>query len=332
MNAKKIGNSGLSAPPAALGTWAIGGWDWGPADERDSIGAIQAALDSGVGLIDTAPIYGKGVAEKVVGKAIAGRRDSVVLATKAGLRWDIEEGEFNFEAGDGTRIYRNLRPNRAREEVEASLRRLQTDRIDLLQTHWPDATTPIADTMGALLDLKAEGKILAIGVCNVDEDQLREYLTAGPLDALQEMYSMVDRAPERGLFPAARRAGMATFAYSPLAMGLLTGKIGPERVFEASDLRSWSPRFSAESRRRVAALLKRLVPIARGRGLSLAQLAIAWTAAQPAVTHVLCGARHPEQARENARAAAAELSEGDLAAIDRVLEEEAVELPHPFLG
>ena len=331
MKMATIGTTEIETSSIVLGTWAIGGWAWGGAEEADSIAAIQTALDKGINFIDTAPIYGRGYSEEVVGKAIEGRRDDVVVATKVGLRWDLEEGEFNFESDDGFKIYKNLKDSSIRHEVERSLKLLKTDYIDLLQTHWQDTTTPIADTMATLLDLKKEGKIRAIGVCNVTEDQLAEYQACGQIDSIQEMYSMIDRDHETGLFPRALSDGMSVLAYSPLAMGLLTGKIGPERVFPASDQRSWSPRFTVEWRQKVADMLKQFEPIAAKYGVTIAQLVIMWTVAQDCVTHVLCGVRNPDQARENATAGQV-LDTVDKAAMDEIIETAALKVPHPFLG
>lgn len=330
MKKEKLGQSPLQASKIILGTWVTGGEEFGPADESESIEAIRTSLASGIQTIDTAPIYGRGLAESIVGKAIRGRREDVVIATKVGLRWDLEEGEFNFEAADGARIHKNLRPASIREEVEQSLRRLGVESIDLLQTHWPDATTPIAETMGCLLELKKEGKIRAIGACNVDPAQLDEYLSVGPLDSLQILYSMIDRDAEAALLPKALDHGLAVLAYSPLAMGLLSGKLGPERTFPPGDVRSWSPRFTTENRRKTAVLLEQLTPIAKEHQLTIAQLVIAWTLAQPCLTHVLCGARNATQAAENAAAGQARLDDAPLVAIDDILAASAPVLPHPF--
>lgn len=256
MKTHTLGASPLHASKIILGTWVTGGEEFGPTEESESIEAIQTSFDAGINCIDTAPIYGRGLAETIVGKAIRGRRDETIIATKVGLRWDLEEGEFNFEAGDGTKIYKNLKPASIRKEVENSLRRLGTDYIDLLQTHWPDATTPIAETMDCLLELKREGKVRAIGVCNTDPAQMDAYLAVGPLDSLQTIYSMVDRDAEADLLPRALENNMAVLAYSPLAMGLLSGKLGPERQFPPGDVRSWSPRFTVENRKKTARMLE----------------------------------------------------------------------------
>lgn len=330
MKTETLGQSPLHASKIILGTWVTGGEEFGPADESASIEAIHSSFDAGINCIDTAPIYGRGFAESIVGKAIRDHRDNYIIATKVGLRWDLEEGEFNFKAGDGTKIYKNLKPASIREEVENSLRRLGIDCIDLLQTHWPDATTPIVETMACLIELKKEGKIRAIGACNVDSGQIEEYLSVGQLDSLQTIYSMVDRESEADLFPKALDQKMAVLAYSPLAMGLLSGKLGPEREFPPGDVRSWSPRFTVENRKKTAAMLERLCPIAKAHELTIAQLVIAWTLARPCLTHVLCGARNAKQAIENAAAGDVAFDSKTIAAIDNVLAQSELTLPHPF--
>ncbi len=329
MRKENIGKSDIEASVLVLGTWAIGGSEWGGTDQKDSISAIHAAIDHGINFIDTAPIYGQGLSEEIVGKAVAGKRDKLVLATKVGLRWDIEEGEFNFEA-EGVRIYKNLKAPRICEEVENSLKRLGTDYIDLLQTHWPDNTTPVEETMTALLKLKDEGKIRTIGACNLSPALFESYQAVGTLDSIQEMYSMVDRGIESSLTPMARKTGASILAYSPMAMGLLTGKIDPEREFPADDVRSWSPRFTKENRLKVKQLLDRLRPFADEHDVTLAQFVLAWTIAQQAVTHVLCGARNAQQAQENAVGGSLELSSATLQAVGQILIEENLTLPHPF--
>jgi aryl-alcohol dehydrogenase-like predicted oxidoreductase len=292
---------------------------WGGSDQKDAVRAVQAALEAGVNLIDTAPAYGLGLSEQIIGKAIAGHRHEVILATKCGLVWHTTEGMRFFEE-DGRPVHRYLGPASIRYEVEQSLKRLRTGTIDLYQTHWQDAGTPIADTMGTLLDLKKEGKIRAIGVSNVSLDELEEYRQQGPVDADQERYSLLDREHETALIPYCRKNGIAVIAYSPLANGLLTGKIGSSRNFGRGDLRRGNPRFSVENRVRVQNTLERLRPIAARHSLTLGQLALAWTVAQPGLTHALAGARNAQQARENALAAEVELSPDELLAISHAFE------------
>ncbi len=195
---RKLGRSGIEVSAVGFGAWAIGGWMWGGADDRQSIQAIHAALEHGINLIDTAPAYGYGHSEKLVGRAIRDRRRKVVLATKCGLIWDREEGTFFFHADQQgatlrpseKKIYKNLRPTSIRQELERSLENLQTDYIDLYQTHWQDPGTPLAETTAALEQLKQEGKIRAVGASNCNLDELRAY---GPLDSDQEKFSLLDR-------------------------------------------------------------------------------------------------------------------------------------------
>jgi aryl-alcohol dehydrogenase-like predicted oxidoreductase len=315
MRYRPLGQSSIQASVVGFGAWAIGGWMWGGADEREAVRAIQAALDRGITLIDTAPAYGLGLSEELVGEAIAGRREKVVLATKCGLVWHTDGGRFFFNQG-GKPVHRYLGGDSIRYELEQSLKRLRTDYVDLYQTHWQDSTTPIEETMTALVDLKRQGKIRAIGVSNASVEDIRQYQRLGPLDADQEKYSLLDRGQEAALVPYCREQGIAVLAYSPLANGLLTGKIGPEREFSGDDLRRNNPRFSVENRVRIQGMLEQIQPIAEVHGLTLGQLVIAWTLAHPGITHALAGARNPRQAVENAGAADAMLSDEELAAID----------------
>ncbi len=311
---RSLGGSGIEATAIGLGTWAIGGWMWGGTDEARSIRAIHAAIDEGITLIDTAPAYGQGVAEEIVGKALKDRRDKVVLATKCGLVWHTQKGNHFFDTDLGP-VHRYLGRDAIIHEVEQSLRRLQTDVIDHYITHWQDSTTPIDETMEALETLKKQGKIRSIGASNTSADDVKAYLAAGQLDAVQEEYSMVVRRHENELFPLCRDAGVSVLSYSSLALGLLSGKIGPEREFDGDDLRKGNPRFSLENRRKVSRLMLEIVPIAESHKATLAQVIIAWTLQQPGITFSLCGARDEAQARENAQAGRLRLSSSDIKAI-----------------
>jgi aryl-alcohol dehydrogenase-like predicted oxidoreductase len=311
---REIGSSGIRASAIGLGTWAIGGWLWGGTDEAAAIAGIRASLDAGVTLIDTAPAYGMGRSEDIVGAAIEGRRDEVVLATKCGLVWHTGKGRHFFDQ-DGKPVHRYLGPDSIRHELEQSLKRLRTDRIDLYITHWQDPTTPIAETMGALMDLKREGKIRTIGASNLSRADLEAYVAAGGLDAIQEQYSMVHRDIERDLLPICVANGIAVLSYSSLALGLLTGKIGPDRQFNGDDLRIADPRFSVANRQKVAAFAEEIEPVATAHGATIAQIVIAWTLTQPGIAFSLCGARNPDQARENAVAGAIRLTGGERDAI-----------------
>jgi len=315
---REIGRSGGKASAVGLGTWAIGGWMWGGTDERESIAAIQASLDAGVTLIDTAPAYGLGRSEEIVGKALAGRRDKAIIATKCGLVWHTDKGRHFFDQ-DGKPVHRYLGRDAIRHEVEQSLKRLGTDYIDLYITHWQDPTTPIEETMAALEELRQAGKIRAIGASNVGRGELEQYIAIGGLDAIQERFSMIDREIEADLLPLTRRNGVATLSYSSLALGLLSGGIGPERVFSGDDQRRDNPRFSVGNREKVAAFAKSIRSIAEKHGATIAQIVIAWTLAQEGVTFALCGARNPGQALDNARAGTIRLDEEDLKGIDAAI-------------
>ncbi|MEI8699623.1 MAG: aldo/keto reductase [Mesorhizobium sp.] len=312
---RSIGKSGVVTSAVGLGTWAIGGWMWGGTDEAESIAAIQASIDAGVSLIDTAPAYGLGRSEEIVGKAIKGRRDRAVIATKCGLNWHTKKGNHFFDQ-DGKPVNRYLGADGIAYEVEQSLRRLGTDYIDLYITHWQDPTTSIAETMEALERLKSAGKIRAIGASNLNAAELQRYVGAGQLDAIQERYSMLDREIEQTLLPFARQRQVAALSYSSLALGLLSGAIDPAREFSGDDQRKDNPRFSQANRRKVAALKDALTPVAEVHQASMAQIVIAWTLAQPGITFALCGARNAKQAVDNARAGEISLSAAELAAVD----------------
>lgn len=312
---RQIGRSGVNASAVGLGTWAIGGWMWGGTDETESIAAIQASLEAGVTLIDTAPAYGLGRSEEIVGKALAGRRDKAVIATKCGLVWHTQKGNHFFDQ-DGKPVHRYLGRDAIVHEVEESLRRLGTDYIDLYITHWQDPTTPIEETVAALEELKQAGKIRAIGASNVNRTELEQYIQTGSLDAIQERFSMIDRKIEADLLPLTVQNGVSTLSYSSLALGLLSGTIGPDRIFAGDDQRKDNPRFSVANRQKAKVFSDAIRPVAERHGASIAQVVIAWTLAQPGVTFALCGARNPAQALDNARAGMLRLGADDLSAID----------------
>ena len=319
---RPLGSSGIQASAVAFGAWAVGGWRWGGSDDAVSIDAIRAALDAGINFIDTAPAYGFGRGEEVVGKAIQGRRDKVVLATKCGLAWNTTKGTLFFVSDDKGRndagqyrIHKTLDPVQVRSDLEGSLRRLKTDYVDLYLTHWQDVTIPIEDTMALLLDLKKEGKIRAIGACNAKVPDLERYRSKGAIDADQERYSMLDRDLEKEQLPWCGKSNVAVLAYSPLHHGLLSGKISPDREFKDGDLRRGHASFTPENLKRTGTLLDKIRPIAERRGLTIGQAVIAWTLAQPGLTHALVGARTKEQAVENAQAGRVELGADELATI-----------------
>jgi methylglyoxal reductase len=317
---REIGTSGVKASAVGLGTWAIGGWMWGGTDEKQSIAAIQASLDAGVTLIDTAPAYGLGNAERIVGEAVQGRRDKAVIATKCGLVWHTNKGKYFFSQ-DGKPVHRYLGREAIVYEVEESLRRLKTDYIDLYITHWQDSTTPIEETIAALDHLKRSGKIRAIGASNVNADELKQYIGTGKLDAVQERFSMIDREIESELLRLTIPNHVSTLSYSSLALGLLSGKIDPERQFSGDDQRKDNPRFSQKNRKLVQQFANALEEIASSHKASLAQLVIAWTLAQPGVTFALCGARDVRQAKENAAAGRIRLTDQERTTIDAAIDQ-----------
>ncbi len=322
-----LGSSGLHASVIGFGAWAIGGGEvWGGAnDDAESLRAIHGALDAGINLLDTAPAYGWGHSERLIAAAIAGRRDEVLLATKCGLWWDDARGSF-FTQFNGKPLYRSLRPDTIAIEIERSLRDLQTDRIDLYQVHWPAVEpekTPIEDTMAALLALRDQGKIRAIGACNLSLEELAQYLSCGALASHQFRYSMLHREPEAAMLPFCRERGLATLTYMSLEQGLLTGRIGMDHEFKDGEFRTsgdWFPWMRLENRRRVLDLLDGWRPLCEEHGCTLAQLVLAWTLAQPGVTHVLAGARKVQHIRDTAAAADLVLSGGELARMRRELE------------
>lgn len=315
MRMRTIGTTDIEASVVAFGAWAIGGgpW-WGETDDSESISAIHAGLDAGINLIDTAPVYGWGRSEKVVGKAIQGRREKFILATKCGLWWHDDQGQPFFEL-EGYSVKRYLRPDAIRKELEDSLQRLSTDYIDLYQTHWQSTkpeSDPISDTMECLLQLKKEGKIRAIGASNVNVPQIKEYQATGLLDAIQPRYSMLDREIEAELLPHCMDQDISSLVYSPLEQGLLTGTIGMDRELTPGEYRNNIPWFQPLNRQKVLNMLEGWQPLTQKYSCNLAQLVIAWTIEQPGVTFALCGARKPEHCQQNAVGGTLILDQEDL--------------------
>ena len=321
---RRLGASDVTVSPVIFGAWAIGGWMWGGADEAESIAAIQAGIDHGLTTIDTAAIYGMGASEEVVAKAIEGRRDRVQIATKCGMRWDSDQGAepwpMKDQHGRDVVIRKNSRPDSVAYECEQSLKRLRTDVIDLYQVHWPDTTTPVEETMHALLKLKDAGKIRAIGVSNYDVPWLERASAVAPVASLQPPYSLIQRKIEPEILPYCRSHNIGVIVYSPLERGLLAGTVPPDRTFPEGDHRATHRFFTPENRRRVLDALEQVRPIADRHGVTFAQLAINWTILEPGITAALVGARTPEQATQNARALTFRLSEADRAEIRRAFD------------
>jgi methylglyoxal reductase len=325
MDYMRLGSSDVEVSRVMLGAWAIGGWKWGGADDEESVAAIREAIDTGMTTIDTAPIYGFGHSERIVGEAIEGRRDQVIIATKCGLRWEGDEGQFFFDHkkpnGGDVRIYRNLKPDSVLKEIDQSLERLGVDYVDLYQCHWPDSTTPIPQTMEALNRIREEGKARAVGLSNFTPEMIAECLEHGPIASDQPLYNMLDRQAEDELLPYCADNGVGVVTYSSMHQGLLTGKVTMDREFEGDDIRKEKPWFGSENRRRVLEFLEKVQPIADAHHKTLAQVAINWTLCQRGVTAAIVGARRPEQVRENAGGAGWSLTHEDLARIRGWLEE-----------
>ena len=305
-----IGTSGLHTSRIGLGTWAIGGWMWGGTDETLSIATIRSAVERGVTLIDTAPVYGFGRSEEIVGKALAegGLRDQVQIATKMGLEW--KEGA----------VFRDSRPTRIRREIEDSLRRLRTDVVDLYQVHWPDLETPIADTARTLEDLRREGKIRAIGVSNFSPAQMDVFRAAARLDAVQPPYNLFEREIEADVLPYADRTGLTVLSYGALCRGLLSGRMSASTTFKGDDLRTVDPKFHGERFRQYLAAVRELGELARERfGKSVLALAVRWVLDQ-GPTVALWGARNPHQMDPIGDVEGWHVDEAGMSAIDETLE------------
>jgi aryl-alcohol dehydrogenase-like predicted oxidoreductase len=330
MKLRKLGNSDVTVTPLAFGAWAIGGWLWGGAEEKAALRAVRASFDLGITTIDTAPAYGFGRSELLVGMALEGiDRSQYQILTKYGLDWTSNQGEFYFDSvdneGNPIKLYRNARPERVIKECEDSLRRLNTDYIDLLQIHWPDSTTPIDETMGAVSRLIAEGKVRAAGVCNYSAKQVDEALNSLGIVSNQVPFSMVRRDIEKDIIPQALERGLSILPYSPLQRGLLTGKFTPGYTFQEGDNRPESSYFSPENISRSNELLNKIKPLADAHNATLSQVVINWTANQPAMGCVLVGARDEKQVNENAGALAFELSDTEMEYLRKVVEETELE-------
>jgi len=304
-----IGRSSVQTSRIGLGTWAIGGWQWGGTDEAASIATIRSAVERGITLIDTAPIYGFGRSEEIVGKALAegGLRQRAQIATKVGLAWRDKV------------IYRDSRPAPIRREIEASLRRLRTDVIDLCQVHWPDLETPFAETADTLEALRRAGKIRAVGVSNFSPPQMDEFRTAAQLDAVQSPYNLFEREIEADVLPYAAREGLTVLAYGALCRGLLSGRMRLTTKFEGDDVRKMDPKFQGERFSQYLAAVEELQRLARERfGKSVLALAVRWVLDQ-GPTIALWGARNPGQLDPLAEIEGWRIDEASREEIDAIL-------------
>jgi len=323
MEKRKLGRSDLLVSPIALGAWAIGGWMWGGSDRNDSIRAIHACLDHGITSIDTAPIYGFGHSELIVGEAIKGKRDQYEILTKAGMRWNGTSGEYYFSTtdsdGNSKQVYKFSGRDSLIQECEESLKRLGTDYIDLYQIHWPDHTTPIEEAMEAFQYLLDQGKIRAAGVSNYSVEQMKKAASVVNLSSNQVSYSMVRRDIEKDVVPWCVENHCGILAYSPLQRGLLTGKITPDYPFAPEDSRPEMSHFKINNLIKTNQFLDEIRPLAEKRGILLSQLVIGWTLQQTGITVALVGARDETQVKQNAGALHVELNREEVDLIDRKL-------------
>ncbi|MHA4847618.1 aldo/keto reductase [Flavitalea antarctica] len=322
MEFRQLGQTDIKLSAITFGAWAIGGWMWGGSVKKDALEAIKASYDAGVTTIDTAPVYGQGYSEELVGEAIKDiPRDKVQILTKFGMRWDEKKGDFAFKSEDNNgnpiEVYRYAGKESVIHECEASLKRLGTDYIDLLQIHWADPTTPIGETMEALNQLLLDGKIRAAGVCNYSKAQMEEAEKTINLASNQVPYSMVERTIEAELVPYCLQNQKSIIAYSPLQRGILTGKIKPGHQFAAGDHRPTTKFYKPENIERISHLLETLEPLALEKGVTLSQLVIRWTIDQPGITVALVGARDAAQAVQNAEAVNLKLTEEEITLINK---------------
>jgi aryl-alcohol dehydrogenase-like predicted oxidoreductase len=310
MEFAEIPGTALKVSRVAIGTWAIGGWMWGGTDEAESIATIHAAVEHGINVIDTAPVYGFGRSEEIVGKAIAEAklRSRVVIATKTGLEW--QNGN----------VFRNAGRARIMQEVEDSLGRLRTEYIDIYQVHWPDPLIAIEETADAMLTLFKQGKIRAIGVSNFSVPQMERFRRVAPLHVLQPPYNLFERGIEADLLPYCAKNDIARFGYGALCRGLLSGRMRPDTVFNGDDLRRNDPKFREPRFAQYIAAVEKLDQLAQRVGKRVIHLAVRWMLDQ-GVTTALWGARRPDQLQPVDEVSGWKLDASAKAEIDRILSE-----------
>jgi aryl-alcohol dehydrogenase-like predicted oxidoreductase len=297
----------LKVSRVALGTWAMGGWMWGGTDRRESIATIRAALHQNINLIDTAPVYGFGVSEEIVGEALEGVRAEAVIATKTGLEWR-----------DG-KVYRNATRERIMQEVDDSLRRLRTDYIDIYQVHWPDPKVPVEETAEAMRSLYEAGKIRAIGVSNFSVAEMERFRHVAPLHVLQPPYNLFERAIETDILPYARANHIATLGYGALCRGLLSGRMRLDSTFDGDDLRRIDPKFQPPRFAQYLDAVRQLDEFAQRRfGRRVIQLAVRWMLDQ-GISVALWGGRRPDQLEAALGVAGWSLQSSDREQIDRIV-------------
>jgi aryl-alcohol dehydrogenase-like predicted oxidoreductase len=323
MNYNKLGESDIKVSQLAFGAWAIGGWMWGGADAKDAVRAVETAVDHGMTTIDTAAVYGFGLSEELVGKAVKGKRDKVQILTKFGLSWNEKNGEFYFASKDNTgndvSIYRYAAKDKVISDCELSLKRLGTDYIDLFQIHWADPTTPVSETMEALEILVKQGKIRAGAVCNYSVDLMIEAEKSFRIASNQVPYSMVNRKIEAEVVPYCISHNIGILAYSPLQRGLLTGKIRHDHTFSEGDTRPNTIYYREPNLSRILHLTDALNEIAEDLKVTTSQLVLNWTMHQPGISCVLAGARNSAQVLDNVKACDFSITSDDTVRINELL-------------
>ncbi|MBC7826774.1 MAG: aldo/keto reductase [Chitinophagaceae bacterium] len=316
MEVRRLGTSDIMVTPMAFGAWAIGGWMWGGAEEKEALIAVKAAYEAGITTIDTAPAYGFGRSEELISKALEGiPRSNYQLLTKFGLNWSTAQGEYYFDSvdndGKAFKMFKWASKERVMKECEDCLGRLKTDYIDLFQIHWPDSTTPVNETFEAVQRLIEQGKVRAAGVCNYNTMLVSEALDTIQLASNQVPYSLVFRDMEKEVIPQAIEKALGIISYSPLQRGLLTGKIKPGHHFSEGDTREGNRFYTDENIIKVNLLLESLKPIAEKYKATIGQLVINWTMHRPGIACVLVGARNAAQVNDNAKAFHFSLSKED---------------------
>ncbi len=313
METVEINGTGIKMSRIGLGTWAIGGWMWGGTDEQMSVMTIHKALDSGINLIDTAPVYGFGKSEEIVGKALKeyGSRDKIILATKCGLEWN-QKG-----------VFRNSSEERLEKELDDSLQRLQTDYIDIYQVHWPDPLVDFEETASFLKKQLEKGKIRAIGVSNYSVEQMKEFMETAPIHTSQPPYNLFERDIENDVLPFCINEKINPLTYGAICRGLLSGKITADRKFEGDDLRKVDPKFKGERFSQYLNAVNKLNEFAKERfGKNVMQLAIRWVLDKTKIGSALVGARKPEQVENLDSVYGWQITQEDMKVIDNILAEE----------
>jgi aryl-alcohol dehydrogenase-like predicted oxidoreductase len=316
MKTRQLGNTDMQITPIGFGTWAIGGggyqFGWGPQDDEESIAAIHHALDLGINWIDTAAVYGLGHAEEIVGRALKNRMERPYVFTKCSRVWN-DDGEISG----------NLKAESIRRECEASLRRLQTDVIDLYQMHWPNPDQDIEEGWEAMAKLQQEGKVRYIGVSNFDVSQMQRIMKIAPISSLQPPFSLIHREVEQEILPFCQEHHIGVIVYSPMMSGLLTGTMTRDRIkkLPEDDWRKRDPEFQEPRLSRNLALVEKLGEIAYMHGRTTGEVAIAWTLAHPGVTAAIVGARHPSQVDGIIGAAEFRLTNSELQEIEKFIAE-----------